>query len=211
MSSTPPPSASRAPESPDRPKAPPPPGLAGGPSVTDAPGFGPDQPDEGYAIRIDREGVWYYHGSPIGRIALARLFSTVLRRDEAGDYWLITPAERGRILVEDAPFVAISVDFQGEGPTGDNRQRLTFRTNLDHVVTAGPDHPIRIQQNPATGEPRPYVLVRGSGEKGRLEARISRSVFYELVARGEFMTEGGKAVLGLWSDGVFFQLGDLPA
>lgn len=190
-------------------RAPPRPGGPAGPQpgghVTDAPGFGPDQPDEGYAIRIDREGVWHYHGSPIGRIALARLFSTVLRRDEAGDYWLITPAERGRITVEDAPFVAVSVEIQGQG----RDQNLVFRTNLDHVVTAGPDHPIRVQMNPATGEPRPYVLVRGAGENGRLEARIARSVFYELVERGDIVQDGGQEVLGVWSGGEFFRLGAL--
>ena len=92
------------------------------------------RPDEGYQIRIDRDGTWYYHGSPIRRMELVKLFSTVLRRDEAGDYWLVTPAERGRIQVDEVPFTAVGLTVRGEGDT----QELIFRTNLDVEVTAGP-------------------------------------------------------------------------
>lgn len=166
------------------------------------PGHAPSAEDEAYEIRIARDGTWFYHGSPIGRIALAKLFSTVLRRDEAGDYWLITPAERGRITVDDAPFVAVEVTASGQG----RDQTLTFRTNLDHEVTAGPDHPIRVETDPETGEPSPYVLVRDN-----LEARIGRATFYHLVERGEERRGPEGTEFGVWSGGSFFPLGRLPA
>ncbi len=158
----------------------------------------PTAEDEAYDIRIARDGTWYYQGGPIGRIGLVKLFSTVLRRDDAGDYWLITPAERGRITVEDAPFIAVGLDVAGQGP----EQVLTFRTNLDHMVEAGPDHPIRVETDPVTEEPSPYILVRD-----KLEARINRAVFYELVERGEFRDRDGHTEVGIWSKGTFFPLG----
>lgn len=158
----------------------------------------PTAEDEAYDIRIARDGTWYYQGSPIGRIGLVKLFSTVLRRDEAGEFWLITPAERGRIIVEDAPFVAVGLDVAGEG----RGQVLTFRTNLDHVVEAGPDHPIRVETDPVTQEPSPYILIRD-----KLEARINRAVFYELVDRGEFRECEGQTEVGIWSKETFFPLG----
>ncbi len=161
---------------------------------------GPTAEDEAYAIRIARDGTWYYHDSPIGRLPLVKLFATVLHRDAAGDYWLITPAERGRITVEDAPFIAVALRIEGEG----RDQRLVFRTNLDEEVVAGPDHPIRVDTDGATGEPRPYILVRDM-----LEARINRPVFYELVERGEARETGTGAEIGLWSSGTFFTLGRL--
>jgi hypothetical protein len=154
-----------------------------------------------YAIRIGRDGTWYYQGSPIRRMELVRLFSTVLRREANGEFWLVTPAERGRIEVEDAPFVAVEVTVKGEG----RDQALVFRTNLDHTVTAGFENPIRVDQDPETGEPQPYIRV-----KQGLEAKIARPVFYELVERGEQrQTEGGTQV-GIWSKGEFFTLGSLP-
>lgn len=154
---------------------------------------GPTAEDEAYDIRIGVDGTWYYHGSPIGRLALVKLFATVLRRDEAGDYWLITPAERGRIAVDDAPFVAVELRAEGAG----RDQRLSFRTNLDAWATADADHPIRVAIAPGTGEPRPYILVRD-----RLEALIARSVYYELVERA--VEENG--TVGVWSAGTFFPL-----
>lgn len=159
----------------------------------------PSAEDEAYDIRIARDGTWFYQGSPIGRIALVKLFATVLRRDESGDFWLITPAERGRITVEDAPFVAVAVEIEGRGP----ESLLRFRTNLDHEVEAGPDHPIRVVTDPSTGEPRPYILIRDG-----LEARIGRAVFYELVEAAEERPVGERVELGVWSKGTFFSLGD---
>jgi len=160
------------------------------------PGAIPTARDERYAIRILVDGTWTYHGSPIGRPELVRLFATVLRRDEAGDHWLITPAERGRIVVDDAPFVAVAVDRAGSGRS----QTLTFRTNLDESVTADARHPITVRQDPGTGAPRPYIVVRD-----RLEARIERAIFYDLVEWAEVTDEGGS--LGVWSGGEFFPLG----
>src|SRR5256885_8529289 len=106
-------------------------------------------------MRIARDGTWYYRGSPINRIPLVKLFASVLRREADGTYWLVTPAERGRVIVEDVPFVAVAVEVQGTG----RAQQLIFRTNLDEIVTAGPDHPLRVE-NAAHGTPAPYILVR---------------------------------------------------
>lgn len=156
-----------------------------------------------FQIRIARDGTWFYQGTPIGRKPLVKLFSTVLRREADGDYWLVTPFERGRIVVEDAPFVAVEVDAEGSGEA----QRLVFRTNLDEIVTAGPEHPIRVAERPATegrpAEPSPYLLVRPG-----LEALIARPVFYQLVERAVPDPED-PAALGLWSGGCFFRLGRL--
>ena len=153
-----------------------------------------------FDIRIARDGTWFYRGSPIGRLPLVRLFSTVLRRDADGSYWLVTSAERGRITVDDAPFVAVEVTIAGEG----RQQQLIFRTNVDDTVAAGGDHPLRIVNDAATGEPNPYVLVRNG-----LEARLSRPVFYELVERGTEERVGDTTLFGVWSKGRFFPLGRL--
>ena len=152
-------------------------------------------------IRIARDGTWFHNGDPIKRIALTKLFSTVLRRDDAGDYWLITPVERGRIVVDDVPFIAVEM---GTGGIGED-QVLSFRTNLDEWVEAGPDHPIRVAHNSETGEPTPYIVIR----KG-LEARIARSVYYEMVDRCATTGPAGEeAEIGVWSNKQFFALGRL--
>lgn len=153
-------------------------------------------------MRIARDGSWHYKGSPIGRKELVCLFASVLKREEDGSFWLETPVERGRVEVEDAPFIAVEVFWR----QCDGRQCLTFRTNLDEMVTADHDHPIRVAVDPRTGEPRPYVKVRGG-----LEARINRAVFYELVALAEPEKVDGRDVLGVWSEGVFFPIDDMPA
>ena len=149
-------------------------------------------------MRIARDGTWYYHGSPIGRKRLVALFASVLRREADSEYYLVTPVEKGRVAVDDAPFVAVEVSVEGAGED----QLLEFRTNLDEVVTAGPGHPIRVAHNQLTGEPAPYVLVRDE-----LEALIARPVYYQLVELG---VEHG-ASYGVWSGGVFFALGELDA
>ncbi len=151
-----------------------------------------------YDMRIARDGTWFHEGSPIRRKALVKLFSTVLRRDETGDFWLVTPVERGRIEVEDAPFTAVEMIVSGQG----KGQILSFLTNLDDMVRVDADHPIRVAENEATGEPFPYVTVRGN-----LEALIVRAVFYELVDLAEEQWDGDEAMLGVWSDGVLFPLG----
>ena len=141
-------------------------------------------------IRIARNGAWFHEGAPIMRPALVRLFSTVLRKDEDG-YYLVTPAEKLKIAVEDAPFVAVGLE--------DVEAAVRFVTNVGDIVEAGPEHPIRIETT-ADGQPRPYVGVRGA-----LEALIARPVFYELVALGE--PRDGR--LGISSGGRWFDLGAL--
>ncbi|HET9019278.1 MAG TPA: DUF1285 domain-containing protein [Acetobacteraceae bacterium] len=154
---------------------------------------------------IRRDGTWLYRGSPIQRKELVCLFASVLRREDDGSYWLQTPAERGRIQVEDAPFVAVEMDWCGCG----RNQALTFRTNVDECVTAGPDHPIRIAHDILTCEPTPYIRIRGS-ERAPVEARISRAVYYELAALAEPGMRHCQKVLGVWSCSQFFPLGELP-
>jgi len=154
-----------------------------------------------FDMRIARDGTWFYRGSPIGRKPLVKLFSTVLRR-ENGEFWLVTPVERGRILVDDAPFVAVEVDAAGDG----RDRRLTFRTNVDDTVTVDAAHPIRVDHDPASGEPSPYITVRDG-----LEARILRPVYYHLVEMGEFAEVDGAEQLGVWSCGRFFPLGRVEA
>lgn len=153
-----------------------------------------------FSIRIARDGTWFYHDSPIRRLALVKLFASVLRREADGEYWLVTPAERGRIEVEDAPFVAVELEAEGQG----RDQNLTFRTNLDDKVVAGESHPLRVATDPATGEPRPYVLV-----KPGLEALLLRPVFYHLIEQGHEATIDGAPQFGVWSNGKFFPLGNL--
>jgi hypothetical protein len=149
-------------------------------------------------MRIARDGTWFYRGSPINRPALVKLFASVLRRDAEGGYWLVTPAERGRIEVEDAPFLAVALTAEGAGSS----QRLIFRTNVDEFVTAGREHPLRIE-TAASGEPAPYIVVRDG-----LEARLTRPVFYELVELGTDEQVGGTRQFGVWSGGKFFQIGE---
>jgi uncharacterized protein len=143
-------------------------------------------------MRIARDGTWFYLGTPIGRKELVRLFSTILRKD--GDhYYLVTPVEKVGITVEDAPFVA--VDFEVEGQGAD--QRIVFVTNVGDRAPAGRDHPVRVVRDPETGEPSPYVLVRAN-----LEALIDRKSFYRLVDLGEH--EDGW--FGVRSGEVFFPI-----
>jgi len=148
-------------------------------------------------IRIARDGSWFYRESSINRMALVRLFSTVLERDVDGVYWLATPAERGRITVEDAPFIAVSLAVENPGP----QQALIFRTNVDDIVTLDEAHRLRIAEEPATRTPLPYILVRGG-----LEARLARPVFYELVEMAREERVGGRDRFGVWSNEKFFPL-----
>ena len=152
-------------------------------------------------IRIDRDGQWFYHGTPIGRKALVKLFASVLRRGDDGRYWLETPAEKGEIIVEDAAFMAVALTVLGSGAA----QRLEFRTNTDETVIADGDHPLRIALDSDTQEPSPYVLVRDG-----LEARLTRPVFYELVDLGMELTVDGAQIYGVWSTGHFFRIGPVP-
>ncbi len=148
-------------------------------------------------IVIKKSGLWFHEGSPIGREALVRLFSTVLRKDPDG-FHLVTPVEKMKITVEDAPFIAIRVDaLAGE----DGEPVLRFTTNVGDQVDAGPDNPIRVEVDPETGEPRPYVHVRRG-----LEALIARPVFYELSELAEERQEAGEPILGVRSNGAWFAI-----
>ncbi len=156
---------------------------------------------------IRRDGTWLYRGTPIPRKELVCLFASVLQREADGSWWLKTPAERGRIEVEDAPFVAVELDWTGEG----RHQTLSFRTNVDQVITAGPNHPIRVSLDVMTCEPTPYVRVRAGDGAPAIEARIGRAVYYELVALAVPEWVGMRRMLGVWSQGQFFPLGEMPA
>ena len=153
---------------------------------------------------VKRDGTWLYKGTPINRKELVCLFSSVLRRDEDGCYWLETPAERGRIEVEDTPWLAVELDWRGSGVN----QVLSFRTNVDQVIVAGDDHPLRIQNDKSNCAPRPYIHVRDGSGALPLEARIARSVYYELAALAEPGTCCGRPCYGVWSCGRFFRIGD---
>jgi hypothetical protein len=149
-------------------------------------------------IVIKRNGLWFHEGTPIGREALVRLFSTVLRKDPDGIY-LVTPVEKMKITVEDAPFVAVRVDRAENESGGD---ALTFLTNVGDVVEAGPENAIRVEMNPETGEPHPYLHVRRG-----LEALIARPVFYELVEMAQERETDAGPQLGVTSNGAWFAVG----
>ena len=126
-------------------------------------------------IHIDRTGRWFYHGSPINRKEMVCLFASMLERHDDGSYWLVTADEKGTITVDDVPFLAVEMFTS----SGGRELVVSFRTNMDEIVTVDGDHPLRISQCAETGEPLPYVHVRDG-----LEARLTRSVYYELVAQG---------------------------
>ncbi|WP_322988680.1 MULTISPECIES: DUF1285 domain-containing protein [unclassified Hoeflea] len=146
-------------------------------------------------MEIRADGSWFYMGTPIGRPALVRLFSTVLRQDEDGKTYLITPVEKIGIRVVDAPFVAVemTVEQNDDGPV------LTFRTNVGDVVRAGPDNPLRFVTLGETEQLKPYLLVRG-----RLEALVNRAVTYDLLALGEPVEIDGVEMFAIRSGGATF-------
>jgi uncharacterized protein len=148
------------------------------------------------------DGTWRYLGAPIERMELVKLFASVLRREPDGSYWLVTPVERGRIEVDDAPFVAVELAVEGAG----RNRRVLLRTNLDEWLTLGADHRLRLRRPvdaAAAAGSVPYVEVRAG-----LEARLARPVYYELVDLGEEGPDGERQRFGVWSDGVFFALDD---
>lgn len=148
-------------------------------------------------IRIKADGTWFYLGTPIGREPLVRLFASVLRKDEDGRTYLVTPVEKIGISVDDAPFVAVELHCEGEGEMA----RMTLRTNVGDVVEAGEAHPLRFVVDPANGGLKPYVHVRG-----RLEARLTRAVMYDLVSHGSEADVDGVTWFGVWSAGWFFPI-----
>lgn len=167
---------------------------------------------QAFDIRIAADGCWYHEGGLIGRPALVKLFASVLRREADGSYWLVTPIERGTIMVEDAPFIITAMSCDGDG----RDQKIRFTTNVDDSILLGRDHPL-VMRPPASSdagpdagsgrqaslsdaspELRPYVMVRGA-----LEALVARPVFYEIA---EQSVAGADGRFGVWSDGVFFPL-----
>ena len=150
--------------------------------------------DIGMAIRGD--GTWFYQGSPIGRIALVRLFASVLRKDADGKHYLVTPAEKIDVTVADAPFMAVEMEVEGAG----DAQTLILRTNVDDIVRVGPANPLRFVVEVGSGGLKPYVLVRG-----RLEALVTRALYYDLVEMAVAGRQGGDAI-GVWSGGVWWEM-----
>jgi uncharacterized protein len=140
-------------------------------------------------MRIARDGTWYHEGSPIGRPAMVRLFSTILRREPDGGFVLVTPVEKLDIAVDDAPFVAVEVKSEGEG----EGRTLAFRLNTGDMIVAGPEHPLRFDAGP-----HPYLEVRAG-----LDALVARPVYYELA---ELALAEGATPAGVWSGGAFFAL-----
>ncbi len=148
-------------------------------------------------MRIASDGTWYYMNSPIGRKPLVRLFSTVLRHDEDGKYYLVTPVEKVGITVDDAPFLAVQMSVEAEGA----QQVITFTTNVGDQFSVDEDHPLRFETEKQTDGLKPYVLVRG-----RLEALINRAVLYDLVALGCEHEVDGNSRFGVWSSGRFYPM-----
>jgi hypothetical protein len=154
-------------------------------------------------MRIARDGTWFYQGTPIGRPGLVKLFSGILKK-EAGKFFLVTPVEKVGITVDDAPFLAIDFDVAGEGPA----QVVTFTTHVGDTVTLDAEHVLRVERDPVSGEPSPYIHVRAG-----LEALIDRKSFYRLVDLCVHTKDAGKDWFGLWSSGRFFPVipsEDLP-
>jgi hypothetical protein len=150
-------------------------------------------------IRIARNGEWFHKGQKIRRMALVRLFASILRREDDGEYYLVTPVEKLRIRVEDTPLLAHSANVTGEG----TEQTIDIVTNMDETLRLGPGHAFYLDSYPGTGEPRPLVTVRQG-----LEARLVTSAFYEIT---RYVTERrmeNRNLLGVWSEGIFFELGE---
>ncbi len=149
-------------------------------------------------MRIARDGMWFYHGTPIPRKEMVCLFASTLTRRADGSYWLITPVEEAQIDVEDVPFLAVEMFTCRAG----REMVFSFRTNVDEVVTLDEAHPLRLAVD-SHGTP-PYLTIRNG-----LEARLTRSVYYELVAMGVEEKVGEARLYGIWSSGIFFPLGRL--
>jgi len=152
-------------------------------------------------MRIASDGTWFYEKSPIGRIGLVKLFSSVLKRED-DKYFLVTPVEKVGIIVDDAPFTAVElkVENAAEGRT------LNFRTNVDEWVAAGPGHALRFEEDADNGGLAPYLHVRRD-----LWAKVTRALFYDLVDLGEERDVGGKAMFGVASRGEFYAMAEASA
>lgn len=150
-------------------------------------------------IRIARDGNWYHEGELIQREAIPRLFSTILRREDDGEYYLVTPVEKWRIQVEDTPLLAHSLEVAGTG----EEQVLAVTTNFGERLLLGQDHPLDVGTYNSDGSPRPVVQVRRG-----LEARLVTAAYYELADLLVEQPSGDNAALGVWSNGEFFPVGN---
>ncbi len=149
-------------------------------------------------IRIARDGSWYFKGDKMHREALTRLFSTIMRREDDGDYYLVTPVEKWRITVDDTPLLAHTLTVTGKG----RDQVLQVITSAGETLTLGAEHPLTVNNYPGVDEPRPVVAVRFG-----LEARLVTSAFYDLARYVVENPAGTPDSFGVWSDGVFFEIG----
>jgi hypothetical protein len=152
-------------------------------------------------MRIATDGTWFYQKTPIGRLPLVKLFASVLKR-EGDKYFLVTPVEKVGIVVEDAPFLAVEMNTSAD----DAGRVLQFRTNVDDWIAAGPGHALRFELQPHTGGLKPYLHVRR-----HLWAKVTRALFYDLVALGEEREVGGKTMFGVFSQGEFFAMAEASA
>jgi hypothetical protein len=147
-------------------------------------------------IRIASDGTWFYMKTPIGRMPLVKLFSSVLKRED-GRHFLVTPVEKIGIVVDDAPFAAVELQVEGEG----RHRRLSFRTQVDDWVDVGPDHPLRFEKEEGTDGVKPYVHVRRD-----LWARVSRTLLHDLANIGEVAGVDGVDWFGVYAAGTFYPM-----
>jgi uncharacterized protein len=181
-------------------------GLAAAAKSSVNQGFAPvhlwNPPDCGAIdMRIGADGTWYYQKTPIGRPALVKLFASVLKR-EGDRYFLVTPVEKCEITVDEAPFLAVELNVSGDGAN----RALRFRTNTDHWVDCGPDHPLRFDDEPGTGGLKPFLFVHAD-----LWAKVTRALFYDLVELGEERMVDGRRMFGVCSNGGFFAMAPADA
>lgn len=148
-------------------------------------------------IVIARDGQWLYEGKPIGREAIVRLFSTILRREDDGHYYLVTPVEKWRVRVEDAPLLAHSLRANGKG----REQVLTVTTNTGETIEIGEEHPLYVGTYDGTDEPRPVVKLRHG-----LEARLVTAAYYDLADLIAEESDGDETAIGVWSNGNFYKI-----
>lgn len=147
-------------------------------------------------MRIASDGTWFYLGTPIGRPALVKLFASVLKRED-GKHFLVTPVEKAGIRVDDAPFLAVELEIENRGP----EQNLIFRTNVDDIVRCDSEHRLRFEPEEGTGGVKPYLHVRRD-----LWAKVTRALFFDLVALGEVREQGGARMFGIHSANEFFSI-----
>lgn len=149
-------------------------------------------------LRICRDGQWIHKGEPMGREAVVKLFSTILRREDDGQYYLLTPVEKWRIQVEDTPLLAHSLEVESAG----EQQVIKLTTNVGEILEVGDEHPLKIDNYEGSGQPRPVIGVRHG-----LDARLVTAAYYDLAEHVVEQTVDGKSVLGVFSHGNFYKIG----